>query len=127
MSVSVDMDNEPFSDSFAKDIIILSLYLSCTKGPGPLELQAPQTTQPLLLTALSTLFNAGHPREDINVIVGDINAKSIHCIVFSENTSEELDSSVELQGPHSCSLQAIDSDLKKGADLIKDWEYDDNG
>jgi len=83
----------PYTTSYASDIVLLSTHLS-GKQPVASEPHSESDTRMKVLTRISTLLaigNSYNPKaENVNAVVGRITADSVECLVFSENTRQDM-------------------------------------
>lgn len=111
-------DEQPFTDSFSTDIMLLSSFLNHKTEPG-LE---PPNTRPTLLDHISTLLDTGNSDNSSNVVAANIGDGCIKFVIFTEGIAPpHQNQHTTFRGPQNCSLRSIILDPKKGAELLHNW------
>ena len=121
--------DQPFTNSFATDIVLLSSSLSNQTRIDDWDFLDKANTRHVLLNYISTILNVGIVPNGENAILGLVDSKLIKCIVFTE-TSASPQKFLNLfpsfqQHPENYSLQKISSSYKRGAELLKNWAQDE--
>ncbi|KIK69407.1 hypothetical protein GYMLUDRAFT_237210 [Collybiopsis luxurians FD-317 M1] len=112
-----------FTNSFSTDIVILSSFLSLQAFNEP-GATAGWVTPPLnLLNNISTLLTIGHISNSMNAIVGNINATTVKCLVFTNPiaSQDQHIRGVPATKTQGCSLKSFKLDPKRGAELLNNW------
>ena len=109
----------PLTDSLVTDIVLLSSYLSVITRTSPSDFQNYSCAELNASDHLATLFNVGNFSHDICTVV-QTDAESAMCTVLIPTTP----SSGQLQGPQSYNLQSASLNPKKGAEVLDNWDHD---